>query len=1109
MSVININSIQNPNNGLTGKYSEEYILQALANLGQRTSLKGDSVITKTITFRDVFSNNTEGYDPVNFVGMINRENDELVFQILNKSTFGSIIAESINYINTFKADTSLKLPSPINGIEEYDNTYLGIIQQYTNNICTLFGGKGLTENSEGKNVYKEIVYLDVNKTLTVLNKAIRIWDGGNGTVKYIYLYQQDKTYYVNIYDITSNNTNYTPTVILETIAQALNTKIIPEGGRISDNVFEEIQRYFTSLQLSGSALTIKQVNIDKYGKQVDIIVGNFDENFEIKFNKTLKDYAIISSGLNNFVYDLKEFYPFIKEYYSTNVFLSTNEDFKRQIFANLYNSIIVDAGDTTKNKIYFDLDFKIECLVNSNESWKIFGSINDINVKLVEDDITRYSINDYLDKDSILTTTFYEAKNILYEFATEFDNNNADVIFGVNVKKKYTLPYINQDKYWVINDKDTDIKAEGLDAGNPNVIVIYSRSKFPGEYKILAGANKENILKSLTYSLRQFWVEPLERINLDDASIVTASDLYSTRCWIPDLNNLTPERKKEILTALKYSIIISISSTQCFDNITDEIIEKYGEYGCVTSLWNFNEEDCEYNVILRETPFGNNKYCALDINTLTNLNNLIKWYVSNIELKHPDRYTHDWLVFKQSYVTLKNNVADETHKIYPNMCNMNAIDFNKAQYINDLNFVLKYNESVTGAEENDIRRINHNQSLKYYRFTNNIIPVTDAMYTYRDVRNMLQSYTEYVPNLNIPVFNLKEILTQNINTINRTNILSFDKNGASYYSYIGTLRNTDRKNELHIGSDNLNINLGTDTLISTSDIGNFVKQNELHFDFPLTYTGGISYIVGEQHNLENIYYHKHDWNVQESSKNETSEYVINSTTFTPVSQYMIQGNDAKLSGMGIPIQLNNGVLINDYMKMLWEDSQNIYNGNYIPSKLNYWIPIMFMHNSDQIAMQGNAHIKYLYLCDGLYIPYLLEKLQLSKRFIGKTISKYDSIVINSNCEILSYNNENLILMTHNRFIKNIDNNVKNEDGSIRFEFDNLLDNLFIGNDLQIRYYVDNFVLYLEIMEITLNCPKINYLFKYDLNYPIKVTPLANITFTLNRAVEEKNSIFKF
>ena len=61
------------------------------------------------------------------------------------------------------------------------------------------------------------------------------------------------------------------------------------------------------------------------------------------------------------------------------------------------------------------------------------------------------------------------------------------------------------------------------------------------------------------------------------------------------------------------------------------------------------------------------------------------------------------------------------------------------------------------------------------------------MYTYRDARNMLQSYSEFIPNLNLPVFNFKEVLTQNVNTINRTNILSFDQNGASYYSYIVTL----------------------------------------------------------------------------------------------------------------------------------------------------------------------------------------------------------------------------------------------------------------------------------------------------------------------------------
>ena len=1103
MSVININSIQN-------QYSEEYILQALANLGQRTSLKGDSVITKGISFRDVFSNDTTDYDSTNFVGVISRENDNLVFKIINKTSFNGDVNESIEHVNTFKSDTAIKLTSPINGIIEYDNAYLGLVQQNENNICTIFGGKGLTETSNGVNVYKEIVYLDVNKSQNILNKALRIWETIKG-VRYVFIWQEGETYFGDMYEISSvlnedNTPKYTNTQILEKLASAINTRIIPENGKISSNVLNDIQLYLKSLQLSTSDIKINQFNVDRNGNVINVEVGNFNSNFKIKNNSAVRDANLFNTGLSSFVYDLREFYPYIKGYYSSKVFLSTNEDFKRQIFAALYNYIVADSGDTTRNSLYFDLDFKVECLVNSNETWKIFGSVNDINVKMVETDITKYSINDYLDKDSILTTTLFEGRNILYSFATEFDNENAEVIFGINVRKKYTLPYINHNSYWVINEKDTDIKAEGLDAGNPNIIVIYSRSNFKGEYKILAGANKENILDTLTYSLRQFWIEPLERINVEDASIVTASDLYSVRCWIPDLTNLTPERKTEIINSLKHSLIISISSTQCFENVSDEIINKYGEYGCVTSLWKFDEVDCDYNVILRETPFGNNKYCALDINSLTNLNNTIKWYVSNLELKHPDRYTHDWLVFKQSYVTLKNNLADETHKIYPNMCNMNAIDFNKAQYINDLNFVLKYNESVTGAEENDIRRINHSQSLKYYRFSENTIPVTDAMYTYRDARNMLQSYSEFIPNLNLPVFNFKEVLTQNVNTINRTNILSFDKNGASYYSYIGTLRNTDRKNELHIGSDNLNINLGTDTLISASDLGNFVKQDELHFDFPLTYTGGVSYVIGEQHNLENIYYHKNDWKIHEATKSANSNYVINTTTFTPISQFMMQRNESLVSGMGVPIQINNHVLVNNHMAMLYNDYQKIQNGQYIPTVFNYWIPIIFMHDSEQIQMQGNNFLKFLYLCDGLYIPYLLEKLQLTKRFIGTTVKNYNQIKITSNCKILKYNNESLVLLTNNRFIPNMQNNVVNDDNSIRFEFENLSDSVYIGNDLQIRYYVDNKILYIDIKEIQTHTPKLNYLFPIEVDYPISLEKYE-VSF-IDKTLQQQGTITK-
>jgi hypothetical protein len=64
------------------------------------------------------------------------------------------------------------------------------------------------------------------------------------------------------------------------------------------------------------------------------------------------------------------------------------------------------------------------------------------------------------------------------------------------------------------------------------------------------------------------------------------------------------------------------------------------------------------------------------------------------------------------------------------------------------------------------------------------------------------------------------------------------------------------------------------------------------------------------------------------------------------------------------------------------------------------------------------------------------------------------------------------------------NNVVNDDKTIRFEFENLSDSVYIGNDLQIRYFVDNKILHIDIKEIQTNTPKLNYLFPIEVNYPI-------------------------
>ena len=46
----NVNLLQNPKDITFDKYSEQYVLEALANLGQRIGIKGDGISYRSFTF---------------------------------------------------------------------------------------------------------------------------------------------------------------------------------------------------------------------------------------------------------------------------------------------------------------------------------------------------------------------------------------------------------------------------------------------------------------------------------------------------------------------------------------------------------------------------------------------------------------------------------------------------------------------------------------------------------------------------------------------------------------------------------------------------------------------------------------------------------------------------------------------------------------------------------------------------------------------------------------------------------------------------------------------------------------------------------------------------
>ena len=72
---------------------------------------------------------------------------------------------------------------------------------------------------------------------------------------------------------------------------------------------------------------------------------------------------------------------------------------------------------------------------------------------------------------------------------------------------------------------------------------------------------------------------------------------------------------------------------------------------------------------------------------------------------------------------------------------------------------------------------------------------------------------------------------QDVNTLNRVNIISLANNGQMYNGYIGTRFTDDNKHQLVIGTSNRNINLNNTYLVSVENSDKFNEYTELHLEF--------------------------------------------------------------------------------------------------------------------------------------------------------------------------------------------------------------------------------------------------------------------------------------
>lgn len=1082
MAIHSINNIQNSSDYQNKE--KQYILESLANLGQRYSVKGDSIKIGELSLYNFFTDKGVNINAIpnldKLVCVINKVDDAYSLSLVyNYDITNNEIINPVSLSDSSKVDFIESLTGSDASIK-YDSIHFKVTDSYYEYYCKQTYG-----------IRNKLNYLieRVNKFDNSLSYGLRVYNGHNiqGFENYYFIleliqdYSDKEKYLLNVY--LSNNT--------------------------IDTYVNEDEFWFTNDNNSGF---LENYDIDNTANNIDILSIymskimsgeiSFDgKNFEgYNLNDFESEFNGISTLLYDFIYDLKLLYLEAKEKYSIDTYGDINSIYK-QILISLFEKIVFESSNsTTPDKIYIpfvingesDPDtceyYSIKYAYNSNSKNDIYFSNQDIQVKYVSENLDSdwFELNIDLFRDCIICYTEGSDRVIFFNFEVDKDEDNEDLTVGINTSVKSILPYIDENGYWILNGVPTGVYGVGKDAGNPNIIIVESKRVDNSiDYNILAGAKKEELLETLSWESKPAYIEPLEKINLDSLSFKSEFDYFIVDFAIPNLLLLPEKTKANTLEHLSNSIIINIADLSCVElneynstnnlNYTkDDIYEIYGNYGVITTIWVYDSEKKEYVYLKKK----NNPIAAADFNYISNINNLIQYSVKNVEPIHPDNYEFTYLVFDSTYATLKNNEAESKSYIYPNIINKLSSQYNIPNYNNDLNFTFRYNDIIFKSDKNrKIDSLSQSGNLRYFNTTYNSSSngntniVTNSLYTYySQSTGMTGRFEEYIPNYNIPSLDLGEVLTRNETLLNRLNILSFDKYGTAYLSYIGTSVE-DEKNIFKVGTSNTNVNIGTDTLMFNEDKNKFVKQNQIDVEFDDIKLKGKT-------NVDNTLYVKDDittngvvWtNISSSIKNNSvvSNTSYNTTVFTPSSRYIYEVNENLNTSDGIVnIETGNYHTISKYVENNLSNllTYNLYKWCTERNKL-YTICTTLDMNTEH----------YMYFSDGIYIPELLYQIGLSE-YVVKYNSQISTsnIDITSNMEIVKMNNSPIILLSTatnlypDKFIYNYRRDIDREANPTKAvhteNISNFTYSIFTGNPLKITYYIGMGKLHLHVEEL--------------------------------------------
>ena len=614
-------------------------------------------------------------------------------------------------------------------------------------------------------------------------------------------------------------------------------------------------------------------------------------------------------ALNN---DLTVTYPNVLKYYSNRQFNSNNATLKEMIAKALYNEIYKGLMNAQKKNAVLEIPAgtTITYVSNVENSLQIYYT-DDIYVYFINN-----SENNVKTNKNITGIKFHYSgidKTIIYNLYTKYNTKYTELVDCFIVHKKYVLPYIDDSHLWNINDNQTTIYASGESAGNPNIFLIRTYLDEKSNKIIRAQLNRTDIQQNLLeynnkfykikYSNRStgeeqdyeyvFSVPVINSKSIDKlkyatlfimSNVVVAGkegDDYKyeigpsvTTIWT--INDNSTSNSSEFVLVRKNGEIDGDSEALTFEDMfgVDELIyRRFASYGHITNVFDdMIALKLPKNMLNGSEPMPAFSYFSIERNRELRQHNtseydesaynynLVEMKINN-GIEFPD-FSYATYTFYTSDKKLINTWADNGRKTrQPYMTgSISLVTYNEASQPKDNGLVA----DILGGTSQTIEQSAASQMDDVQGIiSNEVVGTFDEISIKYDNKNVdlskanVSKLPEYLPVAYVPILKEANILHQDNNIINRTNIYSFNKSDKINYAYIGTSCTDEDKSTLHIGTADFTymVNLGKESLVS-SDKGAgdniFQKTTKLSLDIEQTDINSlrtnISYLMTE-HNI--------------------------------------------------------------------------------------------------------------------------------------------------------------------------------------------------------------------------------------------------------------------